>query len=254
LGIPFLTGGINYGVVTLKVMMLNTGTATDSLVLTATDFSSNSGGETSANPAWKAVDGKYLYTDYAEGWDANIAPANALPSPPKPIPSPPPINTNKTSWKWDGLNGNNGIWFGSTKAGVRVELKGDDPLWWAGVPYDSGSTPEPPKSWSNGGKGGIDGYQNGTAIFYSGNRSMAAGDVISYSFSVMVTPVRPFNLTAQFGDRWAQVGGVPINYTDLADKGVTVAPCSLFWSGSFRPGGAIGSHAFGIEAKTCVIQ
>ena len=28
------------------------------------------------------------------------------------------------AWKWDGQNGNNAVWFGSTKAGVRVELKG----------------------------------------------------------------------------------------------------------------------------------
>jgi hypothetical protein len=64
------------------VMMLNTGTANRSLVLTAVDFNSNAGGQTPANPAWKAVDGKLLYADYSEGWDANVAPASTLPSPP----------------------------------------------------------------------------------------------------------------------------------------------------------------------------
>ena len=48
-------------------------------------------------------------------------------------PAPGRARTNTTAWKWDGRNGNNAVWMGSTKAGLRVELKGDDPLWWAGV-------------------------------------------------------------------------------------------------------------------------
>lgn len=70
------------------VMMLNTGTANRSVVLTAVNFTANAGGVTPANPAWKAVDGKLLYADYAEGWDANVAPASTLPSPP-PVPALP---------------------------------------------------------------------------------------------------------------------------------------------------------------------
>lgn len=46
------------------VMMLNTGTATSSLILSAVDFSLNAGGATPANPAWKAVDG---YGEYPTG-------------------------------------------------------------------------------------------------------------------------------------------------------------------------------------------
>lgn len=53
-------------------IMLNTGTANSSLVLTAVDFSVNAGGATPQNPAWKAVDGKLVYADYANGWDANL--------------------------------------------------------------------------------------------------------------------------------------------------------------------------------------
>ena len=130
--------------------------------------------------------------------------------------------TTARAWKWDGQNGNNAVWFGSTKAGLRVELKGDDPLWWAGVPYDSISSPTPPVSWSNGGQGGITAHANGTAEFYSGPRAMATGESISYTFSMMATPVRPFNTTERFHDRWTQAGGHAINYTDLAKKGVTV--------------------------------
>ena len=50
---------------------------------------------------------------------------------------------------------------------------------------------------------------------------MAAGESISYIFSLMVTPVRPFDLKERFRERWAQLGG-PSNYSQLADAGVTV--------------------------------
>lgn len=43
-----------------------------------------------------------------------------------------------------------------------------------------------------------------------------------YVFSLLATPVRPFNATERFGERWSQQGGGVINYTDLAAKGVTV--------------------------------
>ena len=64
-------------------------------------------------------------------------------------------------------------------------------------------------------------FANGTAVAFSGPRTMKAGDSISYVFSLMVTPVRPFDLTERFRERWAQLGG-PSNYSQLAAAGVTV--------------------------------
>jgi hypothetical protein len=70
------------------------------------------------NLAFKAVDGKLVFVDYKEGWDAGM-----LKGPPDaPQPPPPPKQQNKT-WQWDGKNGNNAVWFGSTKAGVRLEVR-----------------------------------------------------------------------------------------------------------------------------------
>lgn len=192
-----------------KTFTANTGTANNSLVI------SSSGASSTENLAWKAVDGVLLYSDYKEGWDAGVKVG------PPDAPKVPTAKVNKTSWKWDGDNGNNAVWYGSTKAGVRLELKGEDPLWWAGSPYDSGRSPEPPDSWSNGKRGRIDGYSNGTAVAFSGARSMVAGQSISYVFSMMVTPVRPFDLQERFRDRWAQLSG-PTNYSQLAADGVTV--------------------------------
>lgn len=220
-----------------KAFAVNAGTAKSSLVI------GSSGGDTPENPGWKAVDGKLIYVDYKEGWDAGMVAG----PPDAPHPPAPPLAYNKT-WTWDGKNGNNAVWFGSTKAGVRLgelclcfclscspyssfllcplgrtsaELKGEDPLWWAGSPYDSGSSPEPPESWANSKQGGIQAFANGTAVAFSGPRAMAAGQSISYVFSIMVTPVRPFDIKERFQERWAQLGG-PTNYSQLSAAGVTV--------------------------------
>ena len=69
---------------------------------------------------------------------------------------------------YQGKNGNNGVWMGSTKAGVRLYLKGDDPLWQAGVPFDSIVSPEPPQSWSNHGLGGVEVRGDGQIVAFSG--------------------------------------------------------------------------------------
>ena len=103
------------------VFMLNSGTRGESIV------ASSSGDGTPENPAWQAVDGLVRYRSYTYGYDAVI---NTLPDPPKPPQAP--SGSNGTIWRWDGINGNNGVWIGSTKAGMRLYLKGDDPLWQAG--------------------------------------------------------------------------------------------------------------------------
>ena len=73
----------------------------------STNFKVNAGGGTAANPAWKAVDGRLLYADWHDGWDAQQTNASLLPDPP-----PEPTGAlNLTSWQWDGQNGNNGeLW------------------------------------------------------------------------------------------------------------------------------------------------
>ena len=54
-----------------------------------------------------------------------------------------------TIWHWDGINGNNGAWIGSSRSGLRIYPKSDDPAWQAGVPNDSKVAPSTPESWSS---------------------------------------------------------------------------------------------------------
>ena len=81
------------------------------------------------------------------GYDAVLQ--SNLPAPPQ---QPPATPSDSATWHWDGMpasgNGDNAVWVGSTTAGLRLLVKGDDPLWQAGVPFDSRATPEPPTSWS----------------------------------------------------------------------------------------------------------
>ena len=93
-----------------KAFASNTGTANSSLVI------ESSGADTLTNSAWKAVDGKLIYVDYKDGWDAGMAAG----PPDAPQPPPPPLASSNISWSWDGHNGNNAVWYGSTKAGVRL--------------------------------------------------------------------------------------------------------------------------------------
>jgi len=132
-------------------------------------------------------------------------------------------------WKWDGVNGNNGVWLGSTTGGVTLKLKGEDPLWQASVPYDDKSSPAPPPNWYNFGSGGISLDRNGTVSGYSGSfpvstSSSNATKSFVFKASLVITPVHNLNLTHHFSLRYVQLGYTAdtANYTFLAEKGASV--------------------------------
>eukprot|EP01050_Picozoa_sp_SAG11_P004903 SAG11_NODE_326_length_10708_cov_6.937035_4_plen_1050_part_00 len=198
------------------VYMLNSGSKTNSLVV------SSSGDGTAKNPAWQSVDGVVRYKSFAYGYDAVLR--KDMPDPPKPPGQP--TNDTVATWRWDGMpntgNGDNSVWLGSTAGGLRLSLIGDDPLWQAGVPYDSRATPDPPTSWYNNATGGMTVDCHGATTAFSGRHSLPAGGVISFAWSMLVTPVRPFNFTAHFKERWAQLGGPGGDYTQYKNASVTV--------------------------------
>ena len=104
-----------------SVYMLNSGTATKSLV------DSSSGDGTAKNPDWQAVDGLIRYKSFLYGYDAVLKPL------PYPVLAPATttgwrradgtvenVQPTNITWKWDGINGNNGVWLGSTKGKFKV--------------------------------------------------------------------------------------------------------------------------------------
>lgn len=128
-------------------------------------------------------------------------------------------------WRWDGINGNNGVWLGSTTGGFLLKAKGQDPLWQASVPYDSRQAPPAPPAWANAGQGGIRVTRAGVATAYTGllpPAAAAGAAVASLQASLLVTPVHNLNLTHHFSLRYAQLDAPPLNYSFLAASGATV--------------------------------
>ena len=138
-----------------------------------------------------------------------------------PSPSAPAVE-----WRWDGVNGDNGVWVGSTTGGALLKLKGDDPLWQASVPYDNNVAPPAPAAWSNSGAGGLRLSRDGVAEGFSGAFAVGAAPgspnaTRTFKASLLVSPVHNLNLTRHYSLRYAQLGG-PSNYSFLASMGATV--------------------------------
>lgn len=177
----------------------------------------NASGSQAGMDAKQAVDGVTVFDEAAKkGWDCAFAPL------PGSGPPPPPDPTVAKDWAWDGVNGNNGVWVGTSASGVRLFLKGEEPEWQAAVPFDSTATPSIAElSWHNGGKGGITLHKNGTIVAYTGATSLGAGQRLQLRFSVLITPVRPLDLGKHFGERYAHTGG-PADYEYIASRKASV--------------------------------
>ena len=175
--------------------IVNAGTKADPVVVA-------SSGAVEGWPAWQAADGVTAFSEAQhEGWNAVVKCSGVTPN----ASSTPVVK----DWKWDGVNGNNAVWVGSSAAGVRLFLKGPEDEWQAAVPYDSRATPPLPPLWSAGG-GGITLLKNGTVTGYTGLISTAgrtSASPLVLRFSLVATPVRPLNLTKHFASRYAQLGG-----------------------------------------------
>ena len=205
--------------------------------------------------AWMAADGDTAFKmagSKAQGWVSCTPAAKETPCTytPLPGPQPPAVGPDVVKqWLWDGVNGNNAVWTGSSAGGIRLFPKGPEDEWQAAVPFDSRATPPLPTVWSNIGAGGITLYKNGSVVAFTGpidvssssssnakssaaGRSRAAGAgagagaggspaPIVLQFSMLVTPVRPVDLKKHYSERYAQLGG-PSNYTYLAEQGATI--------------------------------
>ena len=128
---------------------------------------------------------------------------------------------DNVEWKWDGVNGNNALWVGDSRAGLRVFPKGESDEWQAAVPFDSRLTPPMPEEWANNGTGGISVSPTGKISVFTGERNLGKGQGLVFRFSVLITPTRPLNLTKHWGERHYQASG-PVNYTAVANGGATV--------------------------------
>jgi len=95
-------------------------------------------------------------------------------------------------WTWDIHRANNSLWIGDVDGGIQCKLKDNDETWNL-YSFANGL----PASWSNDGKGGCRVRENGTEQVliqaFSGPRTLEAGQELSFSFGLLVTPVKPLD-------------------------------------------------------------
>ncbi len=110
------------------------------------------------------------------------------------------------AWKWGGQNYYDSFWMGDVHAGVQCELRGADycgPM--VNLYWHLGQL-RPPAAWDNGGQGGCQILQVGTsrvlARAYSGPRTLAADDALTFEFALLLTPVKPLDTAAHFRARY----------------------------------------------------
>lgn len=96
-------------------------------------------------------------------------------------------------WRWDVARSDNMVWLGDWNAGLQLKLCPDNDRWTMMV--DELRTTGLPASWSNGGKGGAVVQERGANVSlraWSGDRTLVAGEELTFRFRLLVTPAKPY--------------------------------------------------------------
>lgn len=128
------------------------------------------------------------------------------------------IPTSKQQqWLWPF----DSFWIGNAHAGLQCEFRGST---YSG-PLLNLYRPAYPESWCNSGKGGFSLKREATetkVVAYSGERTLQAGQPITFDFAMIITPVKQLNPKSQFTDRYYHNGGKPVPTTEDVEAGVRV--------------------------------
>ena len=131
-------------------------------------------------------------------------------------------------WRWTPTTGANKVWWGRPEAGLLLNLKGegiewDSPMFGADYPI----VPFLPPSWAGvaqaSGAYGVN-VTNGTAVAFSGPRTLAPGESVRFLFDIALTPSKPQDWGRHWATRTRQLGyDVPYaSPQEVAAMGVTV--------------------------------
>lgn len=165
-------------------------------------------------------------------------------------------------WKWDSEKQQDCFWVGNVNAGLKIQFKDDTyrrPLvniYYAHKPLLL------PKSWCNGGAGGIC-YKEGVFTAYTGKRKFKAGETLRLDFSLILTPIKEIDLKKQLSMRfYHKLDGQPEEWFKKAEeKGANVInvhhgnDLNPYINYPFFESEALGefvqkAHAKGIRVKT----
>ncbi len=131
-------------------------------------------------------------------------------------------------WKWDGPS--DSCWTGGEKLGAHLELRGGS---YHG-PLLADYKPAPPAPWYNGGKGtvSVDRHSASAELrAQTGAYELAAGEAISYEFSVLLTPVKPLDTKHHFSQRYFH--SLPEMFNEAGAEGANIA--NIHHSRSLNP-------------------
>ncbi|HTN37732.1 MAG TPA: glycoside hydrolase domain-containing protein, partial [Arachidicoccus sp.] len=122
-------------------------------------------------------------------------------------------------WKWKGPQ--NSYWIGNYDAGIYCKFLGAT----YNGPMLNLYRPDPPPSWYNENKGGFKIRKQGTnvnASTFTGKRLLEKDSMLTFEFSLLITPVKKLNPKAQFSNRYYQNYGNPYPLQEDIKAGVNV--------------------------------
>ncbi len=109
-------------------------------------------------------------------------------------------------WKWNPKNNQDSIWLGDVNAGLQVSFRDERYRRPLNTNFYLLKPLVMPNSWSNEGKGGCDLVEVGADRVliraYSGPRTLLAGEMLYFNFSLLITPFRPIDPRRQWATRF----------------------------------------------------
>ncbi len=131
---------------------------------------------------------------------------------------------------WKGPH--DSFWIGNTRGGLWCELRGGE---YHG-PLLNLYQPAHPESWYNNNKGGfrIDrDAKTVKAVVYSGERSLEAGEEITFEWSMLITPVKAVNYKSQFIAKYFHNGLHPMPADEDLASGIKIV--NLHHASNYNP-------------------
>ncbi len=110
------------------------------------------------------------------------------------------------SWKWDPAKNQDALWVGRADAGIQVSWRDEHYLRPLNTNFYHLKPLVMPRSWCNGGKGGVqageDSHGNFLVRAFSGPLTLRPGGPLHFDFTLLVTPFKPLDTRAHFTRRY----------------------------------------------------
>ncbi len=108
-------------------------------------------------------------------------------------------------WSWDQKKNQDALWIGNVNAGLQVSLRAENYSRPLNTNFYLSKPLNLPPSWWNDGKGGVS-LRRGKGVVlltaYSGPRTVRAGEVLHFDFTLLLTPFKLLDPGRHFSERY----------------------------------------------------